>query len=333
MTIYNRSNKLAESIQLATKHQMDIDNETKRNPAKLITILGSTATGKTQLAAHLSILLDGEIISADSRQIYRQMDIGTGKDLGEYIINGINIPYHLIDIHDPGYEYNVFEYQHDFFKAYSNIVSQNKPAILCGGSGLYIQAVLEGYNLLRVPPNQQRRSELEEFLDNELEQILNNLTTLHNISDTSSRKRMIRAIEIGEFYKDGQNKDMNKYPPIDSKIFGIFFEREMIRQKITERLKLRLKSGMIKEVEFLLSLGISADKLKYYGLEYKFLTMFITGELTYKEMFDKLNIAIHQFSKRQMTWFRKMEREGFDIKWIDGSLSLESKISLIVNQL
>lgn len=300
---------------------------------ELITILGPTATGKTRLAANLAIKLDGEVISADSRQIYRHMDIGTGKDLDDYLIDGIKVPYHLIDIADPGYEYNVFEYQHNFFKAWTHIVGRQKQPILCGGSGLYIQAVLEGYKLLRVPPDPQFRLKLEEYSNNELEQKLSKLTKLHNISDTSSRKRMIRAIEIAQFYKGKHTKEMNPYPPVASKIFGVYFDRDTIRQRITERLKFRLNNGMISEVESILASGITAEKLKYYGLEYKFITMYITGELSYKEMFEKLNIAIHQFSKRQMTWFRKMEKDGYHIKWIEGSLSLENKIGVIINDL
>ena len=299
----------------------------------LITILGPTATGKTQLAAHLADRLDGEIISADSRQIYRSMDIGTGKDLDDYTVNGRRIPYHLIDIVDPGYEYNVFEYQHHFYEVYTDIVNRHKQPILCGGSGLYIQAVLEGYKLLHVPPDHELRLKLEQQTDKELEEMLSGLAKLHNVSDTSSRKRMIRAIEIGMYYKVHQIKEMNLYPPINSKIFGINLDRTIVRQRITDRLQFRLNNGMIKEVESILNSGISPDKLKYYGLEYKFITMFILGELSYKEMFSKLNTAIHQFSKRQMTWFRKMEKDGFYIKWIDGSQTIGNKIEVILNDI
>jgi tRNA dimethylallyltransferase len=309
---------------------MMVENEFDK---KLITILGPTATGKTQLAAHLAYRLDGEIISADSRQIYRNMDIGTGKDLADFTVNGKQIRYHLIDIVDPGYEFNVFEYQHHFNEAYNNILNRQKQPILCGGSGLYIQAVLEGYNLLHVPPDPELRLKLEDQTDIALEEMLSNLAKLHNVSDTSSRKRMIRAIEIGMYYKMNNIKEMNLYPPIDSKIFGVCFEREIVRQRITERLKFRLNHGMIKEVESILDSGISPDKLKYYGLEYKYITMFILEELTYNEMFERLNIAIHQFSKRQMTWFRKMEKDGFNIIWINGSLSLDEKIELILNDI
>jgi tRNA dimethylallyltransferase len=303
------------------------------NSKQLITILGPTATGKTQLAAYIAIRLDGEVISADSRQIYRNMDIGTGKDLDDYIVNGKKVPYHLIDIMDPGYEFNVFEYQNHFHKAYTDILNRNKQPILCGGSGLYIQAVLQGYKLQHVPPDPELRLQLEEYSQYELEQILSKLTKLHNVSDTSSRKRMIRAIEIATYYKGNQSEKMNLYPAIDSKIFGVYYDRAIVRQRITERLKFRLNNGMIKEVELLLNSGITPDKLKYYGLEYKFITMFITGDLNYNEMVEKLNIAIHQFSKRQMTWFRKMEKDGYHIKWIDGSRSIEKKIEDIINDL
>lgn len=300
---------------------------------KLITILGPTATGKTLLAANLAARLDGEVISADSRQIYRNMDIGTGKDLDDYIVNGIRVPYHLIDIVEPGYEYNVFEYQHHFYEVNNDIVKRQKQPILCGGSGLYIQAVLEGYKLLHVPPDPQLRQNLDALTNFELEQMLSALTKLHNVSDTSSRKRMIRAIEIGNYNNGKQTKEMNLYPAIDSKIFGVYFDRAIVRQRITERLKFRLNNGMIKEVESILNSGILPDKLKYYGLEYKFITMYILGELNFKEMFEKLNIAIHQFSKRQMTWFRKMEKDGFFIKWIEGSLTIDEKIEIILNDI
>jgi tRNA dimethylallyltransferase len=301
--------------------------------ADLITILGPTATGKTNLAAHLAAKLNGEVISADSRQVYRGMDIGTGKDLEDYVVNGVAVPYHLIDIADPGYEYNVFEYQHDFYKAYTDVLSRKKQPLLCGGSGLYIQSVLEGYRLLKVPADPQLRLKLEQHSDEELELMLQQLARLHNVSDTSSRKRMIRAIEIGMYYKKNSKKEMNLYPPVKSKLFGIRLDRDAVRNRITSRLKFRLQNGMIEEVETLLAKGIMPEKLKYYGLEYRFITMHVTGEIDYKEMFEKLNIAIHQFSKRQMTWFRKMEREGYQINWIDGTLSNENKMEAIIKQL
>jgi tRNA dimethylallyltransferase len=296
----------------------------------MITILGPTATGKTRLAANLAFSINGEVISSDSRQIYRHMDIGTGKDLDEFIVDGIQIPYHLINIADPGYEYSVFEYQTDFYNAYHKVINNGHQPILCGGSGLYIQSVLEGYKLLHVPPDQKLRNELEAKSDVQLNQILEGLTKLHNVSDTTSRKRTIRAIEIAMYNKYATVKE-NQYPPVQSKIFGVYFEREVIRQRITERLKHRLKNGMIEEVQSLIQSGISPEKLRYYGLEYKFVTMFLQGEISDKTMFEKLNIAIHQFAKRQMTWYRKMERDGHKIIWIDGSLSMDDKIQRILN--
>ena len=295
---------------------------------KLIVILGATASGKTSLASNIALKLDAEIISADSRQVYKSMTIGTGKDYDDYIIEGKQIPVHLIDIAEPGYKYNVFEYQKDFLRTYNEISGRNKRVILCGGSGMYIESVLKSYDLIDVPENLTLRKELEKKADSELKKILESLKTLHNISDTSTRIRMIRAIEICLYYKEGRN-NRTKFPQIDSIIFGVVFDRDSRRERITERLKERLKSGMIEEVESLLANGLSPEDLIFYGLEYKFITNFITGLISYDEMFYGLNTAIHQFSKRQMTWFRKMEKDGFKIHWIEGNISINEKINKI----
>ena len=291
----------------------------------LITILGPTASGKTSLAANLSAILNAEIISADSRQVYRGMDIGTGKDLKDYIVGKQKIPYHLIDIVDAGYEYNVFEYQKDFYKVFNEIRNRKKLPILCGGSGMYIESILNGYKLIQVPENKILRDQYEKTKTKELIKILSSYGSLHNISDTSDRKRLIRAIEIQEFKKT--NKDVQtKLPAINNIIFGISLERDEVRSRITKRLKARLSEGMIEEVKTLLKKGLTSEQLKFYGLEYKYLTAYINDELSYDEMFRQLNTAIHQFAKRQMTWFRRMEKKGFKINWIDGKLDLETKI-------
>ncbi|MBE9467561.1 MAG: tRNA (adenosine(37)-N6)-dimethylallyltransferase MiaA [Bacteroidetes bacterium] len=286
----------------------------------LITVLGSTATGKTLLASNLASKIDGEIISADSRQVYRGMDIGTGKDLEDY-----KIPYHLINIVDAGASYNVFEYQKDFLTAYNDITNRKKIPVLCGGTGMYIEAVLKGYKLIKVPVNENLRQELELKTNDELEAIFKKFKTPHNVSDLNSKKRLLRAIEIEYHYTKNSEID-TFYPEINTLIFGIKYEREIVKKRITQRLKNRLDHGMIDEVNILLKKGIPSDQLIYYGLEYKFVTNYLLGNLTYDEMFTKLNIAIHQFSKRQMTWFRRMERNGFQINWIDGNLSINEKI-------
>lgn len=292
---------------------------------QLITILGPTASGKTTFAAHLAAHLNTEIISADSRQIYRSMDIGTGKDLGDYVVNGRCVPYHLIDICEPGYKYNVFEYQHDFFRAYQKIQAQGKLPILCGGTGMYIEAVLKGYKLLDVPQNPALRASLKEKSLPELESILASYKTLHNKTDVDTAQRAIRAIEIEEYYRT-QAPDANEYAPLSSLIIGIQIERELRRKKISQRLRTRLEEGMVEEVEKILASGVSPEDLIYYGLEYKFLTLYLTGKLSYEEMVSQLEIAIHQFAKRQMTWFRGMERRGCVIHWIDATLPTEEKI-------
>lgn len=308
-----------------------MNNDTKHNSDyQLITILGPTASGKTAFAAALAERLDTEIISGDSRQIYRSMDIGTGKDLADYIVNGKQIPYHLIDICEPGYKYNVFEYQHDFFKAFNSIKDKGKLPILCGGTGMYIEAVLKGYKLLDVPPNPELRNSLKGKSLEELETILSSYKTLHNKTDVDSAQRAIRAIEIEEYYKT-QAPDKNEYEPINSLIIGVQIERELRRKKISRRLRSRLDEGMVDEVRNILNTGVKPEDLIYYGLEYKFLTQYIIGELSYEDMVSQLEIAIHQFAKRQMTWFRGMERRGFTIHWIDATLPTEEKIEKVLD--
>lgn len=297
---------------------------------QLITILGPTASGKTILAAALANRLDSEIISADSRQVYRRMDIGTGKDLTDYSINGKKIPYHLIDICDAGDKYNVYEFQHDFQKVFSEIKAKDKLPILCGGTGMYIEAVLKDYKLPAVPENKELRKSLENRTLEELANILSQYVTLHNKTDIDSAKRAIRAIEIAE-YSTKQTPEYNEFQPINSLIVGLDLDREVRRQKITQRLKSRLKEGMIEEVKSLLESGIAAEDLIYYGLEYKFVTQYLIGELSYKEMFAQLEIAIHQFAKRQMTWFRGMEKRGFTIEWIHVELPIEEKVNKIMS--
>lgn len=297
---------------------------------KLIVILGPTATGKTTLAANLAHSISGEVISADSRQVYRGMDIGTGKDLDDFEVNGVKIPYHLIDIVDAGAEYNVFEYQKDFLKAYETVLKNNNTPILCGGSGLYIDAVVKGYRFLEVPENTKLRTELEQKSIEELNNMLSNYKTIHNTTDSIYKKRIIRAIEVAKFQTENEAL-IRDFPKIEHLIFGIDFDREIIKRRITERLKNRLEhEGMIDEVKTLIANGVDPEKLKFYGLEYKLITQHLQDELSYNDMFQKLNSAIHQFAKRQMTWYRKMEKDGFSINWIDGNLPLEEKINFIL---
>lgn len=292
---------------------------------QLITVLGPTASGKTPFAAALAARLDSEIISADSRQIYRSMDIGTGKDLADYTVNGKPVPYHLIDICEPGYQYNVFEYQHDFFRAYRSITAKGKLPVLCGGTGMYIEAVLKGYKLLDVPQNPELREALKNKSLEELTHILAGYKTLHNKTDVDTAQRAIRAIEIEEYYKN-EAPDSTEYAPLNSLIIGLDIDRELRREKISRRLRTRLDEGMVEEVRTLLDAGIPPENLIYYGLEYKFLTLYLIGKLSYEEMVAQLEIAIHQFAKRQMTWFRGMERRGSKIHWIDATLPTEEKI-------
>lgn len=296
----------------------------------LITILGPTASGKTPLAAALADKLGTEIISGDSRQVYRRMDLGTGKDLVDYVVDGRPVPYHLIDIVEPGYKYNVFEYQRDFLKAYEEIVAKGKMPVLCGGTGMYIESVLKGYRLLPVPENPELRASLEGKTLEELTDILRRYKKLHNSTDVDTAKRAIRAIEIEEYYKQ-QPPEYREFPSLKSLIVGVDIDRELRREKITRRLKQRLDEGMVEEVRGLLAEGVSAENLIYYGLEYKFLTQYVIGELTFEEMFQQLETAIHQFAKRQMTWFRGMERRGFTIHWLDATLSMEEKLEQIIN--
>ena len=294
----------------------------------LITILGPTASGKTSLAAALAYDLNAEIISGDSRQVYRKMDLGTGKDLDDYIVNGKQIPYHLIDIVDAGYKYNVFEFQRDFLKAYDDICSRNVIPVLCGGTGMYIESVLKGYRLLPVPENPALRESLADKTLQELTEILGSYKELHNTTDVDTVKRAIRAIEIEEYYKQ-QNVEARSFPVLNSLIIGVDIDRELRREKISNRLRQRLDNGMIKEIEDILDSGVSADDLIYYGLEYKYLTLYVTGKLSYEEMFHSLEFAIHQFAKRQMTWFRGMERRGFTIHWIDATMPMTDKVERI----
>ena len=303
----------------------------------MITILGPTASGKTPLAAALAKRIDSEIISADSRQVYRRMDIGTGKDLADYttLVDGspVNIPYHLIDICEPGTKYNLFQYQQDFFDAYNNIIGRGKTPILCGGTGLYIEAVLKGYQLSPVPQNPELRVRLEGKSLEELTEMLRKLkqqngSVMHNTTDVDTAQRAIRAIEIE---MEQQNYPLTTHlSPLSSLIIGVSIDRDLRREKITRRLKARLDEGMVDEVRGLLAEGISVEDLIYYGLEYKYLTEYIIGKLTYDEMYRQLEIAIHQFAKRQMTWFRGMERRGFTIHWIDATLPMEEKVQLIL---
>ena len=292
---------------------------------KLITILGPTASGKTTFAANLAHSIDGEIISADSRQIYRGMDIGTGKDLSDYFINGEAIPYHLIDIRVAGEKYTLFEYQRDFHDAYADILFRKKTPLLCGGTGLYIESVLNGYNLPDVPANIKLRESLQSKTLEELTEILTSYRSLHNITDTDTKKRAIRAIEIEDFRAKQDSSDRD-YPPIESCVLGVMIDRELRREKITERLKARLDEGMVDEVRSIIDSGVSPDDLIYYGLEYKFVTLYVIGEISYKDMHEGLEVAIHQFAKRQMTWFRGMERRGIKINWIEANLPMDLKL-------
>ncbi len=303
------------------------------NGKKLIVVLGSTATGKTNVAVNLASQINGEVVSADSRQVYRGMDVGTGKDLSEFRVGGVEVPHHLIDMVDAGEEYNVFEYQKDFLKAYKEIQGRGKPAILCGGTGMYLEAVLKGYRLLEIPNNEDLRKSLSNKSGEELVNELLKYKELHNTTDSVERDRIIRAIEIAKF--EQEHKDfINDFPKIDATIFGIDFERAIVKKRITARLKHRLKhEGMIEEVEGLIASGVNTERLKFYGLEYKLITQFLLGEIDRKEMFERLNISIHQFSKRQATWYRKMERNGFNINWIDGNLPLGEKLELIKSKI
>lgn len=294
----------------------------------MLTILGPTASGKTTLAAHLACRLGAEIISADSRQIYRGMDIGTGKDLSDYVVDGVSIPYHLIDIADPGYKYNLFEYQRDFLSAYQDIKGRGVFPILCGGTGLYIESVLKAYKMMPVPQNEELRQSLEGKSLEELTAILSTYKTLHNTTDVDTAKRAIRAIEICEYYRS-HPQDFVDFPAINSLVVGVDIARDLRREKISKRLRARLDEGMVDEVRRILDSGVSSEDMIYYGLEYKYLTNYVIGNLTYEQMVSELEIAIHQFAKRQMTWFRGMERRGFTIHWVDACLPMDEKVEVI----
>ena len=298
---------------------------------ELITILGPTASGKTPFAAALAEKLDAEIISADSRQVYRGMTLGTGKDLDDYVVNEKQIPYHLIDIRQAGEKYNLFEFQHDFHQVFAKIKEKKKIPILCGGTGLYIESVLNGYKLLDVPENPALRERLKTKNLDELAEILRSYKQLHNKTETDSAQRAIRAIEIEEYYLT-QEPEKRNFQPIPSLIIGLKIDRDERRTKISQRLKKRLEEGMIEEVQRLLDSGVSSEDLMYYGLEYKYLTLYVLKQLSYNEMFVQLETAIHQFAKRQMTWFRGMERRGFQIHWIPATLPMEEKIAHICAQ-
>lgn len=298
----------------------------------LIVILGPTASGKTKFAAQLAYILNGEIISADSRQVYKDMTIGTGKDYDDYFVNGKRIKHHLIDIFEPGYKYNLFEYQHDFFRSFENVNTSRHFPIMCGGTGLYIEAVLKKYKLIHVPVNHEIRESLSSHTLEELTKILETFKKLHNTTDSDTIPRAIRSIEIETYYNN--NPDINlSLPDIKPLIIGINIDRQSRRDKITQRLETRLKEGMIEEVQGLLNRGIPSEDIIYYGLEYKYVTLHLLGKLTYDEMFEKLKTAIHRFAKRQMTWFRSMERKGTKIHWMDAFEADETKVKKAIELL
>ncbi|MBL7113028.1 MAG: tRNA (adenosine(37)-N6)-dimethylallyltransferase MiaA [Bacteroidales bacterium] len=299
------------------------------NKYNIITILGPTASGKTRIAACLADRVDGEVISADSRQVYTGMDLGTGKDLNDYKVEDRQIPCHLIDIADPGYEYNVYEYQRDFIKVFNEIHGRQKLPVLCGGSGLYIEAILKGYRLINVPVNRTLRKDLEGRSMDEMQKMLSAFKPLHNITDTEKRKRLVRAIEIEEYYSENPEVDSD-FPELNTLVVGIKYDRESTRRRITGRLKQRLDEGMLAEAEALLASGLTYEQLMYYGLEYKYLALHLNGDLDYDTMFARLNTAIHQFAKRQMTWYRRMERNGISIRWLDGYMPVEEKLKKII---
>jgi len=299
---------------------------------KLITILGPTASGKTRLAALVTNRLNGEIISADSRQVYRGMNLGTGKDYEDYIVDGQQIPYHLVDIADPGEEYNLFRYQQDFLKAFNDISSRNKTPLICGGTGLYLEAVLTGYKLAETPKDETLRTFLASKTQEELNDFLASLRPLHNTTDTLDRERTIRAIEVATYANENEQNPAS-FPEIHPVVFGVRYERKALRERITQRLRERLENGMIAEVAELIQQGITHEKLAYYGLEYRYISEHLAGKISFDEMFKLLNTAIHQFAKRQMTWFRRMERKGLKIHWLQGEMSMEEKVGLVVEGL
>lgn len=294
----------------------------------LISIIGPTASGKTALAVEVARAMKGEILSADSRQVYRGMDIGTGKDIAEYGSGGTRVPYHLIDIVDAGEKYNLFEFQRDFLAAYSDIVSSGALPVMCGGSGLYVESVLKGYRLIPVPENCELRARLEGKSMEELTTILATYKKLHNTTDVDTKKRAIRAIEIEEHYARTPAHE-REFPLLNSLIVGVDVDRDVRRERISRRLRARIDEGLVDEVRALLEGGLSPEQLIYYGLEYKYVTLYLTGALGLDDMIKNLETAIHQFAKRQMTWFRGMERRGLKIKWIDVSLPLQERVGLI----
>ena len=298
----------------------------------LLIVTGPTASGKTSLAVALADRLSGEVISADSRQVYRQMNLGTGKDYSDYIINGKKVPCHLLDIVDPGYKYNVFEYQRDFLKVYDDLKSRKIFPVVCGGSGMYIDSIVTGYKMFEVPPDPGLRSSLEKKTMKELIAILSTFKALHNTTDIETKKRAIRAIEI-EHFNSNRREKQTLFPEIRPLIVGLMYDRLKRRERITMRLKQRLEDGMVSEVKELLEKGLSPGDLIYYGLEYKYITLHVTGKLTFHEMSSQLETAIHRFAKRQMTWFRGMERRGIKINWINGELSLDEKVELVIKLL
>jgi tRNA dimethylallyltransferase len=298
----------------------------------IIVVTGPTASGKTSLAVTVARTLGGEIISADSRQVYRGMNLGTGKDYDDYLIDGQMIPCHLIDIADPGYKYNVFEYQRDFLRVYKELLERKVFPVVCGGSGMYADSIITGYKMFEVPPDSGFRVKLEKKSLEELKAILSTYKNLHNTTDVGTKKRIIRAIEIAHFEKN-MAKKKSEIPKVRSLVVGVKLERDLRRKRITDRLNQRLKNGMVAEVKKLIDDGIDTETLIYYGLEYKYITLYLTGKLSYADMVKDLEIAIHQFAKRQMTWFRGMERRGINIHWLDGELPMEEKVESILELL
>ncbi len=294
----------------------------------MITILGPTASGKTTVAANVAYRMNGEVISADSRQVYRNMNIGTGKDYDDYSIEGMEVPCHLVDICEAGEKYSVYRYQKDFLTVYNEIVSRDKLPVMCGGTGMYIESILEGYRLLKVPVNKSLRDNLERKTMDEMKDILEGYGDLHNITDISQRKRLVRAIEIAKYYSD-HNIEEEEFPEIKSLVVGIKFDRNSRRKRISERLRARFEDGMVEEVKSLLESGVSEETLIYYGLEYKFITWYLQEKISYDEMFSQLETSIHRFAKRQMTWFKRMERKGIIIRWMDGYMPLDEKIKKV----
>jgi tRNA dimethylallyltransferase len=293
---------------------------------KLITIIGPTASGKTVLAAQLAFEISGEIMSGDSRQVYKSMDIGTGKDLKDYTVNGNNIPYYIVDVVDAGSKYNVYEFQKDFIASYNTIIDKNKQPILCGGTGMYIEAALKGYSLIHVPSDDAFRASCDTKTDEILIEELKSFKKLHNQTDIDTRRRIIRALEIEHYYANNPEITF-EYPQFTPIIIGVSIDVETRRNRIDIRLQQRLKEGMVDEIKALIDRGVPTETLVYYGLEYKFLTLYLTNQMSYNDMVSQLNIAIHQFAKRQMTWFRGMERRGMKIHWIDGMKPMDERVS------